>query len=344
MFHSRLGKPKVHFGGPDQSPRSLRDLLEQRVDEVPAGGSIDWMVYYFRDEQLADALVRAHERGVAVRVCVEGLPRNRRANNCIIDRLERGIGDGLVVHRRLFGASHLHSKMYCFSGPEPHALIGSFNPSGNDPDDARVLADIGDQDRGHNVLFEFDDPRLVEAFVDRIAAIHSGANPFGPLASSERSTVTTEGEQAFFFPRRGLSPLDAQLRQLGPKARLRIAASHIRDRFVARKLAELARQGTRVEVLTHHTRRRSPERLIRFLRDHGVATYRYRHPDDLPMHAKFMLAEDGSRRWLAFGSYNLTMTSRRLNQELLAISTDKDLWRALDSRWRAIMAEPWCGR
>ena len=342
MFHSRVVKPRVHFGGPDQSPGQLRDLLEQRVDEVPPGGSIDWMVYYFRDERLADALIRAHRRGVAVRVCVEGLPRHRSANTPVIDRLKRGIGDGLRVHRRLLGASHLHSKIYCFSAPRPHALVGSFNPSGNEPDDDEIIADIGDQDRGHNVLFEVDDQRLVRAFTDRIAAIHSGANPFGQLAAAARSTVAAGREQAFFFPRRGKSPLERQLEKLGPKAKLRIAASHIRDRLVAWKLADLARRGTRVEVLTHHTRRRSPERLIKFLRDHGVATYRYHHPEDLPMHAKFILAEDGVRRWSAFGSYNLTLTSRRLNQELLAISTDKDLWRALDSRWHAIMSEPWC--
>ena len=344
MFHSRLGKPKVHFGGPDQSPRSLRDLLEQRVEEVPRGGAIDWMVYYFRDERLADALIRAHRRGVTVRVCVEGFPRNRQANASIIDRLKQGLGDGIQVHRRFLGASHLHSKIYCFSGPQPHALVGSFNPSGNPPDDACVIADIGDQDRGHNLLFEIDDPRLVSAFVERIVAIHSGANPFGSLAALDRSTIAAGGEQAFFFPRRGQSPLEEQFRRLGPRARLRIAASHIRDGSIARKLGEMAKRGTRVEVLTHHTRRRSPERLIRFLRAHGVATYRYRHPDDLPMHAKFILADDGSRRWSAFGSYNLTLTSRRLNQELLAISTDKDLWGQLDSRWRAIMAEPWCKR
>lgn len=342
MFLSPVGKPKVYFGGPDQSPHQLRDLLEQRVEEVPPGGSIDWMAYYFRDERLADALIRAHQRGVAVRVCLEGLPRHRRANDSIIDRLRRGIGKGLRVDRRLLGASHLHSKMYCFSGPLPHALVGSFNPSGNDPDDSGMIADIGDQDRGHNVLFEIDDPRLVQAFVSRIAAIHSGANPFGPLAASERATVRAGRERAFFFPRRGHSPLEELLEELGPTAELRIAASHIRDRFVAWKLAELASRGARVQVLTHHTRRRSPERLIRYLRARGVATYRYRHPDDLPMHAKFILAQDGRRRWSAFGSYNLTMTSRRLNQELLAVSTDKDLWSALDSRWHAIMSEPWC--
>jgi phosphatidylserine/phosphatidylglycerophosphate/cardiolipin synthase-like enzyme len=60
------------------------------------------------------------------------------------------------------------------------------------------------------------------------------------------------------------------------------------------------------------------------------------------MHAKFMLAQEGDQRWCAFGSYNLTRTSRWLNQELLVFSDRPALWRTLDARWSAITSEPWC--
>ena len=327
----------VHFGGPDQQPRALRNLLEERVDAVPAGGSIDWMTYYFRDEALAQALVRAYGRGVNVRVCVEGLPRHRDANDRVIEILGSGIGDGLRVEKRLFGASHLHTKLYCFSGPRPLAFVGSFNPSGNQPEDAAVIADIGNQDRGHNLLVDIDDPWLIEALVDRVSAIHSGANPFLGLASPRRSSVG----QTFFFPRRGGNPLDARLSELVAGARLRIAASHLSDGRTGQLLVRLVERGGEVEVLTHHTLRRSPEPLVQFLRSGGVRTYRYEHPEELPMHAKFVLAEDAGRRWSAFGSYNLSRTSRWLNQELLMFSDDASLWSALDRRWGEIMAEPW---
>jgi phosphatidylserine/phosphatidylglycerophosphate/cardiolipin synthase-like enzyme len=330
----------VHFGGPDRPPRALRDLLEQHVEAVPAGGSIDWMTYYFRDEALADALVRAHERGVAVRVCVEGRPRNRRANDRVIALLKRGIGKGLRVEKRLFGASHLHSKLYAFSHPRPHALIGSFNPSGNEPEDAAVIADIGDQDRGHNLLVELGDRGLVTALGAHVGAVHAGANPFGGLASG--SDIHTGGVDAIFFPRRSRNPLDQRVARLGPGARLRIAASHVRDPSVARQLAKLASAGVEVDLLTHHTRRRSPDALLERMRSAGVRICRYQHPEALPMHAKFILAEDGGERWCALGSYNLTRTSRWLNQELLVFTSDPGLWDALNRRWTQILAEPWC--
>src|SRR5690242_9484950 len=312
----------VHFGGPDQPPRALRNLLESHVDAVPGGGSIDWTTYYFRDEALAQALVRAHGRGVKVRVCVEGLPRHRGANDRVIAILRRGIGGGLRVEKSLFGASHLHTKLYCFSGPQPHALVGSFNPSGNDPEDAAVVADIGDQDRGHNLLVELDDPKLVQSLVSR-------------------SDFNSAREQAFFFPRLGGNPLDMWLSELGQGAKLRIAASHLSDGRTGQLLVRLVERGGSVEVLTHHTLRRTPEPLVQFLRTGGVRTYRYEHPEELPMHAKFIVAEEGGHRWSAFGSYNLSRTSRWLNRELLMFSEDAQLWHAFDRRWGEIMAEPW---
>jgi phosphatidylserine/phosphatidylglycerophosphate/cardiolipin synthase-like enzyme len=321
----------------------LRDLLEERVDAVPAGGTIDWVVYYFRDEQLAEALIRAHRRGVAVRVCIDGDPLQAGANDKVIQMLSGpdALGDGLrVVRQRVPG--HLHTKLYCFSHPHPVALVGSFNPSGNDPEDFDLIAKIGDQDRGHNMLVEIDEPALVKAFVRRIAAIHSGKRPFGKLMLRAGRRVLAGAYEALFFPRWGSNPLDRRLSKLGPCAKIRVAASHFDDRRIARRLARIARRGGTVEVVTHHTKRRSPERLVRFLRKRGVETYRYEHPDDLPMHAKFIVAEDEATRWTAFGSYNLNPTSRWLNQELLVLSEEPELWRLLRRRWEAIKSEPWC--
>lgn len=320
---------KVHFGGPDMPARALRDLLQARAEAVPAGAAIDWMTYYFRDEQLADALVRAHRRGVRVRVCIEGRPRHRGANDRVIALLRAGIGERLKVETRLLGASHLHTKLYCFGGARPHALVGSFNPSGNAPEDPAVIADIGDQDRGYNLLVEIEQPVLVQAFAQHIR-------------EGSRLDLQADGTSACSFPRVGPNPLDRRITALGGNARLRIAASHLRDPGVARRLGELAAKGARVEVLTHHTRRRTPDGLIAQLRSSGVRSWRYHHPDELPMHAKFMLAEDGPVRWSAFGSYNLTRTSRWLNRELLVFSGDRPLWERLDARWAQIIAEPWC--
>jgi len=199
----------LHFGGPDRPARAQRDLLEQRIEAVPAGGSIDWMTYYFRDEKLADALVRAHRRGVSVRVCVEKCPRNRRANDRVIGLLadsERGIGGGLVAVGHLLPL-HLHTKLYAFSHPHPRALVGSFNPSGNDPEDAEIIADIGDQDRGHNLLVELTDPELVAALVASVAELHSSNGSFRWRSGGAETRIRSGNMEAWFFPLLSPNPL-----------------------------------------------------------------------------------------------------------------------------------------
>ena len=333
------GVTDVFFGDP-QSPGRLRDLLEARVDAVPPGGEIAWVTYYFRDEKLADALIRAHRRGVRVLVSVEGRPRMRSANEAVIAKLsepDKGIGEGLrVVKRGLF--RHLHEKLYCFSHPYPVALAGSFNPSGNQPEDPRTVARIGDQDRGHNFLVELRGSAVPQLF-DHARMVHKDVPIFFNHFSQRRSRpIRARKLRAYLFPRLS-NPLDRLLRTLVPGSRLRIAASHLRDGSIAATLTMLAAAGVHIELLTEETQRRVPERIEQQLRAGGIEFARYRHPDRLPMHNKFLLAETPEGRWSAFGSFNLTRTSRWLNTELLMVSEDDAVFDAFAGRWDAMKAE-----
>ncbi len=309
--------------------------MELRIDEVPSGGSIAWITYYFRDEALADALIRAHRRGVDVRICLEGRPRLASANDRVIERLRHpvhGIGTGLRVIQHVL-PFHLHTKLYCFSDPRPTALIGSFNPSGNQPEDGEVIKRIGDQDRAYNLLVELGDRDLVSALFDRVAALHSSQREPRWSFKNCEPPLSTPDLEIYSAPFLRRNPLRERLATLDEGSSLRIAASHVRDFDVARCLVGLVQKGVRIELLTGATGRRSPGRIGKYLVAGGVSVRRIGHPTTLPMHAKFMLAEGPSGQWSAFGSYNLTRTSRWLNQEILAFSSDRDLWISLDDRW-----------
>jgi phosphatidylserine/phosphatidylglycerophosphate/cardiolipin synthase-like enzyme len=341
---SRVPEALLHAGGPDQPARIQRDLLEQHIDAVPAGGSIDWATYYFRDEALAEALVRAHRRGVAVRLCVEKHPRNRRANDRVIERLSdplAGIGAGLTAVGHLLPL-HLHTKLYALSHPYPHALVGSFNPSGNDPEDPAIIADIGDQDRGHNLLIELTDPKLVAALVDRVRDLHSSGS-FRRRASASDADLRSGSCETMFLTLLAPNPMLKRFRALEAGASLRIAASHFRDPFMARELGKLVKRGVKVTLLTGSTVRRTPRRTERYLASHGIKVRRFDHPERLPMHSKFMLADSGGKRWASFGSYNLTLSSRWLNHELLMFSGCPQLWLQLDNHWNDILESATAG-
>ena len=347
-FWDRPAFGEAHFGGPDLPARRLRDLLEAHVAAVPKGGRIDWVTYYFRDRRLGMALLEAQDRGVSVQVTLEGRPRTARANDRVRALLEGGGGLGAGVRNiRMWPFPtppgklrhpHLHEKLYCFSHPENVALLGSFNPSGDEPEeDPAMVEEIRDQDRGHNLLVEVRDQNLVEGLRAHAQWLHGARFPglLGVLASPNRRLFSGATE-IHFLPRFGRHPLLARLDELGPGARVRIAGSHVKGAGIVRALTRLAQHTRHVYLLAEHTERRVPSRVERCLRDAGIMFQRTGDHSGLPMHNKFVLAEEGERRWTAFGSFNWTTRSFWINREILVISSDPGLYDAFDRRWQTM--------
>ncbi len=342
---------QVFFGGPDLPPRALTDMLAQRTAAVPPGGAIDWVTYYFRDRQLAQELIKAHARGVHVRVTVEGRPRSAHANDDVIGmfREVKGLAEGIrsvalpavPLPRGHALKPHLHEKLYCFSHPEPVAFIGSFNPSGNlEEREPEVIEEIGDQDRGYNYLVGLRDAGLVDRLVLHARSLNRQGTSFLDRFSSKMKRVTAaDGMRVFLLPCASRHPALRSLEEMGGDVRIRLAASHIKGIYVAKALRGLAGRGADVEVFAETTRRRVPDRVETFLSEGGVSFTRLRHPDGVPMHCKFVLAERGVRRRVIFGSFNWTCRSFYLNHEIVAVSDDENLFDAFSARWNKMTAD-----
>ena len=326
---------EIYYGGPDQPAGALRDVLKARVDAAPPGSEITWATYYFRDQALAESLVAAQRRGVRVRVRVEGSPRRGAANDGVITTLREGLGDGLRTHRAWFGASHLHAKVYAFSGPSPEVLIGSFNPSGDEDDDnPKLIADIGDQDRGENLLVGFRDPKAVLALRRQAERLWQGK--VGRFGRYENRAVNLKSVRFYYYPRLRPDVVERRIARLGPGDRVEAAISHMDQGPFVQQLAEAARRGVDVHLVVHDTARRVPNGVVRTLGDAGVTVRRYCNVDGLPMHAKFVLIDRGGERSAWFGSLNYNITSRFLNKEILARSTDDAVVADLQARFQTI--------
>lgn len=342
---------EVHFGGPDRPPRALRDLLAGRLEQVGSGGRVDWVTYYFRDRPLAETLLDAHRRGAQVALVLEGRPRVARANSAVIARLREpgALGaslrvvamPGIPAPRGLAWKPQVHEKIYCFSQPEPVAFVGSFNPSGDQPEQhPEIVAEIGDHDIAHNALVEIRDPAIVDCLATHVRTLHEG----GPRPWQRRSRKLERdfdfGDTTLhFWPRSGPHPVERLLERYGAGSRVRIAASHIRNPGSARCLERLAQRGAQVEVIAEHTERRVPPRMERRLQAAGVAFARRGAAARVPMHLKFVLAEDRAGRHAVFGSFNWTLPSYWLNHEVAVVTRDTAVYEALDRRWR-ILQEP----
>ena len=326
---------EVYYGGPDLPPRALRDLLKAKVEAAPAGSEIIWATYYFRDHDLAERLVAAQRRGVKVRIRIEGTPRTSGANSAVINTLRTGLGKGLRLQRSWFGLANLHAKIYTFTGPEPESMIGSFNPSGDETPDPAMIAEIGDQDRGQNLLVSFRAPKVALSLPRQAERLWKGT---GTSRFDRRMNRSRKFEDArlYYFPRLRPDIVDRRVAQLGPGDRVQAAISHMDQGPFARQLAKAAERGAEIDLVVHDTARRVPKGVFKELDKAGVNIRRYCDVEGLPMHAKFVVIDDGGQRSAWFGSFNYTITSRYLNQEVLARSTNARVIDDLEARFRTI--------
>ncbi|MDT8282289.1 MAG: phospholipase D-like domain-containing protein [Gammaproteobacteria bacterium] len=339
---------QVFWGGPDCPARYLRDLLEERIHAVPPGGEILWVTYYFRDEGLAAALLQARCRGVRVRVVMETNPRNGDLNHRVRQLLQGddALGKGLrcLTHRKfdnlLLKRGRLHEKLYYFSHPAPGALVGTFNPSGNIPEDPEIIRDIGDQDRGHNVLVEICDSTLVAGLYRHARRVFEARHgPWESLLPQSNRVLESGKTRIIFFPRSRWGAFNAMFDDLDSGSRLRMAVSHLNDRRICQRLFDLARCGVFIEILAHDTQRRVPAWVEQQMLDSGITFNRYIHPEGLPMHNKFMLFEAAEKRTVAFGSMNLSQRSLHANHELLVIDETPGLYDLFRRRWDEMLLE-----
>ncbi|MDX2479005.1 MAG: phospholipase D-like domain-containing protein, partial [Desulfuromusa sp.] len=315
---------------------------------VPTGGEILWATYYFRDEGLAAALLLACRRGVRVRVVMEGDPRTGDVNSRVRQLLEgdEALGKGLrclkhsIFDNYLLRRGRLHEKLYYFSHPVPSTLVGTFNPSGNIPEDPAIINDIGDQDRGHNVLVDIRDSALVEGLYWHAKRLFEGRHgPWESFLPQSNKVVESGKTKVIFFPRSQWGAFNVMFDNLASGSRLRMAVSHLNDPVICKRLFVLARQGVLIEILAHDTQRRVPAWVEKQMRANGITFNRYVHPEGLPMHNKFMLFETAEKRIVAFGSLNLSVRSLHANHELLVVNDNLEFYQTFRRRWDEILFE-----
>ncbi|MFK7913831.1 MAG: phosphatidylserine/phosphatidylglycerophosphate/cardiolipin synthase family protein [Pseudomonadales bacterium] len=335
------------FGGPDQPRGALRDLLAHRIAAVPAGGRIDWVTYYFRDRALAQELIAASRRGVNVSCSLDAAPRHAGANDAVIALLEQEPRLSLALANRpglwlrRLPNLRLHEKLYLFSHPRPHALLGSFNPSGDQPEaDLLAQAAIGNHDVAFNLLVQLTGPQLLQALQGHAGALH--ARLLGQRASRLPRSYSIIDDHSrntlHLFPRLGRHPIDQLLSRLRGGDQIRICASHIKGRAVARLLLGALGRGAEVVIAAEASQRRSPGSLLQQLASAGARVQRIVADPEcwIPMHCKFVLIDSGAARTSVVGSFNWNQRSRWLNRELALVSDSPTLYAALDARWHEL--------
>ncbi len=327
------------FGGGGRAPGHLRDLLETRIASVPADGEIEWVTYYFRDRRLARALIEAAERGVKVTVTIDRHPRIPDANDHVIRMFNRCKSPNLsfrALHHPYL-SFRLHAKIYCFSHPEPIALIGSFNPSGDIPEERpEIIKEIGDHLIGFNLLVGLSRAELYQGLKDYARWLNTRSNLWIPhLSIRQNRSIGSDDLRISFLPRLLPHPLFSLLGHLDAQAEIKIAASHLKG-WAVDKLLKLAAKGCKIEIVAERTERRVPKASEELLSEAGIKIFRAGQGWAMPMHDKFTLIEWRGQRYSFFGSFNWTTGSMWRNIEIVAMSTNPGLYEALAKRWNEL--------
>lgn len=276
-----------------------------------ARSTIDCALFELECERIADALIAAHRRGVAVRIAAE----SDYADNDDLKRV-RTAGIPVVLDER---SGLMHNKFIVIDSVR--IWTGSFNATDNcafrNNNNAVV---IHSREVAENYAFEFE-----EMFVRR---------EFGPRSTSNtpHSLVKLPDADVYTF----FSPEDdvrsKVLRYLkSAKKRIRFMAFSMTDDEIGSLLIERAADGTDVEGVLESRGSGTPHSEYRRLVEAGIPVLTDGNPYFL--HHKVIVI-DGI--WTITGSYNFTESASGSNDENLLVIKSRDVARMFEEEYERI--------
>ena len=340
----------VHFGGPDLKKYALRDILLDCINQTPASGIIHWICYYLNDRSILDALANAATRGVSITIFIEATPRIPEINRASIEYLRNHAPAQIKIiladkkpaweYFGLHWRPHFHGKLYYFSHPNPHVLLGSYNPTaGADELSDQLLGEIGDHSISHNALVDISDNIAVSIFATYINSLHQRwFRSIARCTPSHNQTHHAGDWDINYLPRLRTHPIQRLLTKNDKPAVVKCAISHLKGPGIRRTLLNALRSGKEIEILLDSTQRRVSREHLSFLEQNNIRYYQPTLPPNCLMHNKFILCESENEASVTFGSYNWSARSRYLNHEIIASTSDGSIVSRFKQRWEKIVS------
>ena len=340
----------VFFGGPDLEKNALRNILLKAINATPAGYEIKWVCYYLNDPDIVDAIVNAVNRGVNVSIILDAHPRIPDINQYAIDTLCSLNSDLLTFllasNQRLWkyvGVDwhpHLHSKFYYFSHPQPHAYIGSYNPTADKyHTGAKFTGEIGDHSISHNVLVKITETGSIRTLLEYYSRLtHVTSRRYARFSCLHNKTHRSDQWSISFLPRFRSHPADALFKTISPGTRIKCAISHLKGPGTLKAFKRAIKHNADIELLIETSQRRTDNNRLTSLRNANVKVYQPRFPQDCLMHNKFILYQSPNLQCVMLGSFNWSTRSRLLNYEIIATTSNPGIFNAFEARWNQLVA------
>jgi phosphatidylserine/phosphatidylglycerophosphate/cardiolipin synthase-like enzyme len=297
----------------DPASESLRGGPDARLAEAidAASHSVDVAIYNFNLWSVRDALLRATERGVRVRVVAES---DGILDAEVQDLVQAGIP--VLGDRR---ESLMHHKFTVIDGVE--VWTGSMNYS------------VGSAYRDHNVLLRLRSSALAEDYTREFEEMFVD-DRFGPqsLADTPNPVVTIDGTrvEAWFSPDDGVA---ARLVELIDEARSRVDFLEftVTSDALADALLRAAERGVTVRGVIELDEAEAAGSDYTRMRQAGIDVRQDSNPGT--MHHKLLLIDEDV---VATGSYNFTRSAEESNDENMVILFSPEAAAVLEDEFAGI--------
>jgi hypothetical protein len=338
--------PTGLYGG---SPTALMDQIIEAVNNVPAGSIIRVVAYSFDYDDMAKALIKAHDKGVQVRLLIDSHAETKQIKD-LRSALGTGTSDGSYLRTCKYScmankASFIHSKLYLFSqtgGAKYVSMNSSANPAWTGVN------------KSWNNTYTTVDKTLYDANVDNF-------NDMLPDKTNTNYYHTVESPplKEYFFPRAGSTKnsdtiynilSDVGCSKTGPKTTVRLTTYFWTSArlYLAEKLSAMRKAGCNVEVIYPDgpgSQNTVYSAVTDELRSGKIDTWNTRPNNDLYVHNKVILIDGtyqglGGQKLVYATSQNLTLTSlRESNEVMLRIPNDSTAYGAYVRNFEQIKSQ-----
>jgi len=295
---------EVYFSDPyDPYARSrpgyLEDILVYAIDQ--ANSSVDVAVLNLTSDDIGEALLRAHKRGVQVRLVMESDRMDRNVPRGLIKAGVPVVGDN--------GDGLMHHKFMVIDGIEVWSGSMNFTESGIYRDHNNMLR-IRSSRLAQNYTAEFE-----EMFVDGLFGAESPANTPHPQ-------ITIDGTQIenYFSPDDGVEQ-QLYIQIMNAEESIAVMAFAFTSDPLAAALIERAENGLEVRIIMDEEQAYSNQggEYEHFLNEGLDVRLDANYGQ---MHHKVMVFDSAT---VAFGSYNYSYSAETRNDENLLIIHDPAL-------------------
>lgn len=304
---------------PDKTwQRPAVPLLQQLIADIDRARSrVDIAVFDFDLPELADALLRAQRRGVAVRLVADSENLLTPEVALALGRLERAGATVRVDRREPF----MHDKIAVID--TRIVWFGSWNMTENDTW------------RNNNNMIRAVHPELAAAYQDEVAQMLAGR--FGTAKARRESIpqfrIGTARLQVLFAPQDGAAKY-LLARIAAAKRSIRVLAFSFTSALMIDTLLERARAGVQVQVVLESQNATGQNAAFARLREAGLDVLL--DGNCYNMHHKMLVIDEQT---VITGSYNFTNSAERSNDENTVIVDDRDLAAAFTVEFGRVYAQ-----